>query len=105
MISISHKPSFFSTHLLEKTFSRLSAFGLQLFTEICVFAPNVFYGFSVKENVVRANCNIYDTSINSENSVSRMFGRVFSENYMQEKVFFLTSYFRVELLTSQLTYS
>ncbi len=88
VIGISHKLFLFSAKFFEMPLSRLSAFGLQILSEKSVFASNVFHGFSVKENVVRANCNVYDTSVNSENFLTGWFGRFCSENYIQEKTVF-----------------
>lgn len=85
VINIRHKPFLFSAKFFKMSFSRLSAFGLQLFTEISILASNIFNLFSIKENIVRADCNIYDTPVNTKNFTTGTFRRFFSENNMQEE--------------------
>jgi len=83
MVNIRHKPFFFSTDLLKKTFSRLSAFTLEFSPKMFVFASNVLNLFTIKESIVRAHSNINDTPIDSKNPIARWFRRVCSHGNME----------------------
>ena len=68
VIDISHKPSFLAGHSLKLAFGRTGAFGLQLFSKIGITSAPVFDLLGVVKRVIRANCNIHDTAIYSENA-------------------------------------
>lgn len=83
VVNILNKPFFFSADLLKKTFSRLSAFALEFSPKMLVFASNILNLFAIKESIVRAHSDVHDASIDSENLITRWFGRVRSHGNMQ----------------------
>ena len=68
VIGISHKPSFLAGHSLKLAFGRTGAFGLQLFSKIGITSAPIFDLLGVVKRVIRANCDIHDTAIYSENA-------------------------------------
>jgi len=68
VIGISHKPSFLAGQTLKLAFGRSGAFGLQLFSKIGITSAPVFDLLGVIKRIIRANCNIHDTAVYSENA-------------------------------------
>ncbi len=85
MVNISHKPSFLSANLLEKTFSRFGAFGLEFFPQICVLGSCVLDLFAVKKDIVGTYCDIDNTSVDTNNSITGWLRRFRSDYHMQIK--------------------
>jgi hypothetical protein len=68
VINISHKPSFHTRQTLKLAFGRLGAFGLQLFTKIGIPRTPILDLLGVVKRIIRADCNIHDTTIYSKNA-------------------------------------
>ena len=84
VIHISHKPSFLTCHSLKLAFGRFGAFGLQLFAKIGITSTPIFDLLGVVKRVIRADCNIHYTAINSKNANVRNLLRItVLQGYMQ----------------------
>ena len=71
MINISHKPSFSTGQFPEFPGSGSSAFGLQISTQFSVLRSNFLNRFGIKKPVIRTDCNVDNTPVNSENGLFR----------------------------------
>lgn len=85
VINIRNKPFFFSANFLKKFFSRPSAFVLKFRSKVCVLCSHVFDWFSIEKPIIRSNCNVNNSPINSKNIVTNRFRRLFMDGYMQIK--------------------
>lgn len=71
MINVSHKPSFSSGHFTEFPFGGTSAFGLKRGSEVRELSANILHRLRIKERVIGTDCDINNTTINSENGLFR----------------------------------
>lgn len=69
VINVSHEPSFSTTNLSELPSSGSSAFGLQIGTQFCVPRSNFLNRLRIEESIIRTDCNVDNTPVNSEDSL------------------------------------
>ena len=71
VVNISHKPSFSTRQLPEFADAGTSAFGLEFGSEMGVITTCILHSPGIKKRVIRTDCNVDNTPINSKNSLFR----------------------------------
>lgn len=73
VVGISHKPSFSTRQLPQFADAGTSAFGLQFCSEIRKPCPRILHSRRIEKCVVGTDCNIYNTSVYSEDGLFRSY--------------------------------